>query len=96
MMSDRALDAPPGAYFGRDDEGGVVFTFVMDASSKIGPRKATAADQADHPEAWAAFCDAEGVGALDRDAQDGDGGSLKQPRRRKVSREPAVPDPKGS
>lgn len=98
----RDAGAAPGPKFERNPDGDVLFTFVIDGSNVLGPRAATAADQAAHPGAWRLFCEAEGVGPLDRDARDGDGGSLPKSddtrprRRRKVSAdEPAVDRPEG-
>ncbi len=65
-----------GATFYRDDEGQLMFQFVVDPSNIIGPRPATRADQEKHAGAWAAFVAAEGVSALDRDASGSVGGSL--------------------
>lgn len=65
-----------GATFFRDDEGDVLFQFVVDSSNIIGPRPATRADQDKHPAAWGSFVAAEGVSALDRDASGESGGSL--------------------
>jgi len=104
-MTRRSVGAAPGASFSRNEEGDVLFSFVLDAANVIGPRPATAADQEAHPEAWRLFCAREGVGPLDRDARDGDGGSLpaspetiEKPdgrRRRKVTNEPADDHPAG-
>lgn len=100
MKTERAINAPPGAYFSRGEDGRPVFCFIMDPSSMIGPRPATAADQEAHPEAWRYFCEDEGVSPLDRDAKDGAGGSLPQPkagrsRRKKVTNEPPNDHPEG-
>lgn len=71
---DRNLLPNPGATFFREKEGGeVLFRFVIDAGSTIGPRPATRADQERHPEAWAAFSQAH---PLDRDGDGQPGGSL--------------------
>lgn len=65
----------PGPKFERID-GEVMFKFVIDGGSVIGPRPATKKDQETHVGAWQDFCALEGVSALDRDADGQDGGSL--------------------
>jgi hypothetical protein len=95
MNLERDLGATPGPRFFRDD-GVVMFAFVLDASSVVGPRVATSKDQDEHADAWRIFAVVDGVGPLDRDARDGDGGSLPGARRHKrVTREPANPSPEG-
>lgn len=64
-----------GASFYRDGDD-VLFVFVIDPGNIMGPRPATRADQQKHAGAWAAFCAADDVSALDRDASGEDGGSL--------------------
>lgn len=64
-----------GPKFMRDGDD-VLFTFVIDTGNVVGPRPATRADQQKHPGAWSAFCAANGVSALDRDASGAEGGSL--------------------
>lgn len=94
----RDLGHIPGARFFREGEE-LFFAFVMDASSILGPRLATAKDQEDHPAAWAEFCAAEDVDPLDRDAKGGPGGSLQGSagkRRQKVKNEPAHDHSAGS
>ena len=61
-------------FFRADDL--VMFSFVVDASTTIGPRIATRGDQKTHPEAWEAFAAKEKIRLLDRDASGEDGGSL--------------------
>ena len=65
----------PGPKFERID-GEVMFKFVIDGGSVIGPRPATKKDQETHVGAWQDFCTLDGVSALDRDADGQDGGSL--------------------
>ena len=66
-------------FFRRD--GVTYFQFTVDASSVIGPRKATEQDQIEHPAAWEQF-----AGATDRDGDGQMGGSLPKaeepPKRR--------------
>lgn len=50
----RAVMPSKGPKFYEQD-GVVMFTYVIDPSSVVGPYKARWQDQADHPEAWAAF-----------------------------------------
>lgn len=57
-------------------EDGVLFRFVIDTSNVIGPRPATRADQAKHPDAWAAFVAETGISTLGRDASGEAGGSF--------------------
>lgn len=64
-----------GPKFERVD-GEVMFKFVIDGGSVIGPRPASKTDQANHAGAWSEFCAAEGVSHLDRDADGQIGGSL--------------------
>lgn len=64
-----------GAKFYRE-AGEVLFAFVIDPANVMGPRPATRVDQQKHAGAWAAFCAADGVSALDRDASGTEGGSL--------------------
>lgn len=64
-----------GASFYREGDD-VLFVFVIDPGNIMGPRPATRADQEKHAGAWAAFCAADGVSALDRDGSGEDGGSL--------------------
>lgn len=75
-----------GARFFREGDE-IMFEFVIDPSNIIGPRPATRIDQGRHAEAWEAFRLAEGVSALDRDADGEDGGSLA------VESQPAVQEP---
>lgn len=77
-QTERDMLPKVGATFFRDDEGDLLFQFVVDSSNIIGPRPATRADQDKHPAAWNSFVAAEGVSALDRDAKGGVGGSLPQ------------------
>lgn len=58
----------PGASFFEQD-GEVMFQFQADSSSKIGPRKATKADKAEHKGAWDRFNE----GRLPQLDHDGDG-----------------------
>lgn len=44
-----------GAKFFRDDEGAVMFEFVIDGLNSLGPRPAHDGDRRSHAEAWAAF-----------------------------------------
>lgn len=67
-----------GAAFFRGVNGDLLFQFVVDTANVIGPRPAVRSDQEKHPGAWAAFCEAEAVSALDRDASGEPGGSLPQ------------------
>lgn len=71
-----SLPSIGGAFWREDDV--VQFRFVIDPGNVIGPRPATRADQENHAGAWAAFCAAEEVHPLDRDAKDGPGGSLTE------------------
>lgn len=68
----------PGPKFERID-GEVMFKFVIDGGSVIGPRPATAKDQAEHVGAWHSFIDSEGGSPLDRDGDGQAGGSLPAP-----------------
>lgn len=61
-------------FFCEGDE--VMFEFIVDPNTVIGPRPATRRDQEQHAGAWEEFRRAEGVSALDRDADGEDGGSL--------------------
>lgn len=74
---ERTTMAVPGPKFERID-GEVTFKFVIDGGSVIGPRPATKKDQENHVGAWQAFCRAEDVSPLDRDADGKDGGSLPE------------------
>lgn len=73
----RIAHTAPGPYFERID-GEVMFSFVIDPSNVIGPRLAKRSDQEKHAGEWVAFCEAEGVSLLDRDADGEVGGSLPQ------------------
>lgn len=55
MSLDRNPAPVLGAQFSRDADGVEMFTFVIDASNVIGPRKATDEDCAKHAEAYRAF-----------------------------------------
>lgn len=72
--------AKRGPLFFRRD-GVTYFQFTADASSVIGPRRATKQDQIDHPFAWEQF-----AGATDLDGDGDMGGSLPKeqepPKRR--------------
>lgn len=48
--------APRGARF-YEDGGEIMFVHVLDATSRIGPREATDADRAEHPESWRRYED---------------------------------------
>lgn len=74
-QTERNAHPAVGASFVREG-GQVLFQFVIDPGNVVGPRPATRRDQEQHAGAWAAFIAAEGVSPLDRDAQDGSGGSL--------------------
>lgn len=50
----------PGPRFYRDD-GRVLFKYVLDGKSEIGPYEATDQDKAEHAEAWAMFVGTEAV-----------------------------------
>lgn len=76
ILTERNIMPTPGPAFFRGEDGEPWFRFVIDSASIIGPRLANRKDQQDHPGAWATFIAAEGVSALDRDAQGSDGGSL--------------------
>jgi len=68
---ERTIMAVPGPKFERLD-GVVMFKFVIDSGSVIGPRPATKTDQENHAEAWRLFCLGDGVAPVDRA---GDGGA---------------------
>jgi hypothetical protein len=92
MSRERNLGASVGPRFERGADGAIRFAFVVDAGTVVGPRPATAKDQAEHPGAWESFRQREGVEPLDRDAKGGAGGSLAKPegakrRPRKVANE---------
>lgn len=76
VLTERNIMPARGPKFLRGDDGSVHFMFVIDSTNIIGPRPATRKDQENHAGAWAAFCAAEGVSALDRDGSGEDGGSL--------------------
>lgn len=65
----------PGPRFERID-GDLMFKFVIDGGSVIGPRPATKSDQENHLGAWRDFCAAQDVSVLDRDADGQNGGAL--------------------
>lgn len=44
-----------GPHFLLGSDGAVQFKFVVDTNNVLGPRMASAADKATHPEAWAQF-----------------------------------------
>lgn len=84
-----------GASFFLDPDGEVLFQYVADASSVIGPRPATEADKASHAGAWAAFlANPEAAGlfngadpaAFDHDGDGRPGGSVPKPRRGRKSK----------
>ena len=77
VLSERNIMPARGPRFFREG-GEVLFQFVIDTTNILGPRPATRRDQQEHAGAWKAFCDAEGVSALDRDASGSDGGSLPE------------------
>ncbi len=73
MSLERDSIYTPGAlFFERDGE--VMFQFQADSSSKIGPRKATKADKAEHAGAWKVFNDGR-LPQLDHDGNGIPGGS---------------------
>jgi hypothetical protein len=78
-MSERVAYATPGPMFLRAEDGTVLFQYVNDPRTVIGPRPATRRDQEAHKGAWDAFLATEGLGALDRNANGEDGGSLPAP-----------------
>ena len=77
MSLERESIYKPGASF-HEEAGVVMFQFQADSSSKIGPRKATAADKRDHAGAWAIFNEGR-LTQLDHDGDGIPGGSA--PRR---------------
>lgn len=89
------VGAARGARFFRseDEPAQVMFEFVVDPATMIGPRPATQADQAKHPDAWAAYLRDADLNPLDRDADGAAGGSLpkepRKPKTKKVADEPA-------
>jgi hypothetical protein len=77
-----------GALFFESD-GTVQFQYTIDASSIIGPRKATDQDKKDHAGAWASFLETlsdDPFSQLDHDGDGRPGGSLPRaesaPKRR--------------
>lgn len=92
-MNDRQAAVAAGPVFMRGEDGEVLFKFVIDGGSVIGPRPATAKDQAEHAGAWEAFARAEGLDALDRDAKGGPGGSLPDPKTRRSRRKGVTHEP---
>ncbi len=49
----------PGPCFSRVEDGTLMFSYQVDASNSIGPRKATDADKAKFPQEWDAFSASE-------------------------------------
>jgi len=74
-MNDRQALVAPGPRFEAGPDG-PLFSFVIDGGSVIGPRLATAKDQAEHVGAWREFSAREGLSPLDLDASGGPGGRL--------------------
>lgn len=79
-LAERNLLPKIGAVFSRGPDRTLLFTFTADPSTIVGPRPATDADRAAHPEAWTAFAAAEpapppmeespSAGAAQEDADD--------------------------
>ncbi len=49
----------PGPSFSRADDGTMMFSYQVDASNSIGPRKATDFDKAKYPQDWEIFAASE-------------------------------------
>jgi hypothetical protein len=93
VLNERNIAPAVGPKFFREN-GEVLFQFVIDSTNVIGPRPATRRDQEQHAGAWAAFTRAEGLSALDRDGDGGEGGSLPAESPPAVPvEEPAPPKP---
>lgn len=75
--SERNISFRRGAVF-EEIDGEVMFSFVNDASSVIGPRKATKADKAQFAGEWEDFQNGR-LPQLDHDGDGRPGGSLAKP-----------------
>lgn len=75
-MNDRQAHVAPGPAFERAPDGAVMFKFVIDGGSVIGPRLASEKDQAEHIGPWREFLAREGLPAQDRNGDGTSGGRL--------------------
>lgn len=75
-MYERLAKVAAGPVFERGDDGEVLFKFVIDGGSVIGPRPATDKDQLEHLGAWREFQAREGLPAQDRNGDGAPGGRL--------------------
>jgi hypothetical protein len=93
---ERSAAWAPGASFFRDGDV-IMFKFVLDSSSMVGPRKATKADQDQNPGEWQLFCrghvdeapvPAEAPDVVQEDIPPDDGGVPLRPNHRRRGRPP--------
>lgn len=75
-MNDRLAMVAAGPSFERGDDGQILFKFVIDGGSVIGPRLATERDQSEHLGAWREFQAREGLPNQDRNGDGAPGGRL--------------------
>lgn len=71
-----------GPHFLLGSDGAVLFKFVVDVNNILGPRVASDADKATHPEAWARFEREQRAEALAENAELSAAAMDEQPKRR--------------